>query len=138
MREPVHQGGAKKVLTEGRCWFQNEDAGRDVRSSRAIDIQGSVDVAAVIYRHRLAESPLRGLAVSRYFFTVQRPEGAEYDDGTGTNCPTDTAARQYAERIIRELKKAGSYNEPGLIMIVRDAHGKTVFSIPFSDCPPCI
>ncbi len=36
----------------------------------------------------------------------------------------------YAERIIRELKEAGGYDDPGL-MIVKDDTGKVIHSIPF-------
>ncbi len=40
-------------------------------------------------------------------------------------------ARDYAERIIRELKGAGGWDAPGLFMIVKDDSGNAVLTMPF-------
>ena len=66
----------------------------------------------------------------RYFFAIRR-DGEEYPDTTGTLLLSEEAAHAYALRIIRELKEAGGHDNPALTMIVKDAAGKTVFSIPF-------
>lgn len=40
-------------------------------------------------------------------------------------------ARNYADRVIRELKEGGGYDDPTLTMIVKNEARETVFSIPF-------
>jgi hypothetical protein len=65
----------------------------------------------------------------RYFFVIRWPDRND-DDGEGTLFLSRSAARAYAERIIRELKEAGGYDDPGL-MIVKDDTGKVIHSIPF-------
>jgi Domain of unknown function (DUF6894) len=68
--------------------------------------------------------------VPRYFFIIQR--GARvHDDPDGTALPNEAAARDYAARVIGELKAAGGYDEPGLTMVVKSATGRTLFTIPF-------
>lgn len=49
---------------------------------------------------------------SPYYFILQSGAGA-LDDQTGTVLPDDQAARDYAQRIIGELKDAGDYDETG-------------------------
>jgi len=65
----------------------------------------------------------------RYFFVIRWPDHDD-DDAEGTLFLSRSAALAYAERIIRELKEAGGYDEPGL-MVVQDANSKTVHSISF-------
>lgn len=72
---------------------------------------------------------LRSANVPRYYFILQWDSG-EHDDPEGTALPNDQVARDYAERIIRELKAAGGYDDDNLVMVVRNAD-RTVFSIPF-------
>jgi hypothetical protein len=55
----------------------------------------------------------------------------EAADQEGTILLNDDEARAYAKRIIRELKEAGGYDDPGLTMIVRNACGETLCSIRF-------
>jgi len=69
--------------------------------------------------------------VPRYFFILQWDAARSHDDATGTMLPNDQAARSYAERVVRELKEAGGYDDPGLTMVVKNAAGRTVFSLPF-------
>ena len=48
----------------------------------------------------------------------------------GTRFESDNAALAYGLRIIKDLKKVGRYDDLGLTMVVKNAKGKTVFSIP--------
>jgi hypothetical protein len=64
----------------------------------------------------------------RYFYVVQGPEQAE--DKLDVTLP-DQAAQEYADRIIRLLKEADGYDQHGLVMVVRNNAGQTVFSAPF-------
>jgi hypothetical protein len=66
----------------------------------------------------------------RYFFTIRRP-GRIKDDHHGTNLPNVSAALSHAERTILELRKESPYNDPGLMMIVKDEARKMVLSLPF-------
>jgi hypothetical protein len=58
----------------------------------------------------------------KYFFTIKWPDKVHDDEG-GTHLPDDEAARAYAERVIRELKKAGGYDDPRLMMVVTTTKG---------------
>jgi hypothetical protein len=69
--------------------------------------------------------------MQRYFFVIRCPDQEENDDECGTRLPSEVAARGLAEQIIRELKEAGGYDDPGFIMVVKDTRRKTIFSIPF-------
>ena len=66
----------------------------------------------------------------RYFFVIRWPDRDD-DDKEGTLFLCKTAALAYAERIIKELKEAGGYDEPGLTMIVANEDGEIVYAIPF-------
>ena len=66
----------------------------------------------------------------RYYF-ILRWDSREHADPCGTILPNDRAARDYAERIIHELKEAGGYDDDDLTMVVKNAARRTVFSIPF-------
>jgi hypothetical protein len=73
------------------------------------------------------------MAFPQYFFVI-RWAGEEYDDPFGESFPSDADARNYAHRVIRELKAAGDFDEPDLKMIiVKNELGKTVFTIPFAE-----
>ena len=73
--------------------------------------------------------PLR-LLCPGIFFAVRGTAG-EKDDPHGTILPNDAAALSYAERTIAELPKEESYDDPGMIMIVRNHTHQMVWSIPF-------
>jgi hypothetical protein len=45
--------------------------------------------------------------------------------------PDVAAALSYAERKIVKLRKESPYNDPALMMIVKDEDRKTVLSLPF-------
>jgi hypothetical protein len=56
-------------------------------------------------------------------------------DGSGTELSDDAAARNHAQRIIRELKEGGGYDDPRLSLIVTDSSGREVAVLSF-DHPP--
>lgn len=64
----------------------------------------------------------------QFFFVVEDPEQTE--DELEVAIP-DEAAREYANRIIRLLEEADGCDHHGLIMVVRNNAGQTVFSAPF-------
>ena len=66
----------------------------------------------------------------RYFFSL-RWSDHEDDDANGTLLSDDAAALSYADRLIRELKEGGRYDDPNLMVIVRDGMKKVVRAIPF-------
>jgi hypothetical protein len=68
--------------------------------------------------------------VQRYSFSM-RWSDHEDDDPNGALLSDNAAALKYADRLIRELKKGGRYNDPNLMVIVRDGMNKVVLSIPF-------
>ena len=45
--------------------------------------------------------------------------------------PDVAAALSYAESKIAELRKESPYNDPALMMIVKDEAGRIVLSLPF-------
>jgi hypothetical protein len=66
----------------------------------------------------------------RYFFTIRGREKVK-DDRSGMNLPDVAAALSNAEHRIRELRKESGYDDPALVMIVKDEAGQTVLSLPF-------
>jgi hypothetical protein len=68
--------------------------------------------------------------VRRYYFGLRR-SGHEDHDANGTLLSDDAAALNYADRLIRQLKDAGGYSDPNLMVIVRDGMKKVVLSVPF-------
>jgi len=70
------------------------------------------------------------LEIQRYFFGV-RWSDHEDDDPNGTLLSDNTAALNYADRLIRKLKEDSRYRDPNLMVIVRDGMKKVVLSIPF-------
>ena len=68
--------------------------------------------------------------VRRYYFGL-RWSDHEDDDPSGAVLSDNAAALNYADRLIRELKEGGRYNDPNLMVIVSDGMKKIVLSIPF-------
>jgi hypothetical protein len=60
-----------------------------------------------------------------------RRSGHEDDDPNGVLLSDNAAALNYADRFIRELKEERRYNDPNLMVIVRDRMKQVVLSIPF-------
>ena len=44
---------------------------------------------------------------------------------------SDEAALDYACELVRHLRRRGGYDDPNLVVMVRDEHGGLIFSIPF-------
>jgi len=68
----------------------------------------------------------------RYFFSIHGRAQVDHDPA-GTYLPDVAAALSYAEHKIQELREKSDYNDPALMMIVKDEAGQTVLSLPF--CP---
>ena len=66
----------------------------------------------------------------RYFFTIHGRDRIK-DDPEGTCLPDVAAAFSYAEYTIRNLRKKSGYNDPALMMIIKDEARQTVLSLPF-------
>jgi hypothetical protein len=49
----------------------------------------------------------------------------------GTLLTDDAAALAHAIRIIRELRQGGEYDDPRIMMVVRNEKFKMVLSLPF-------
>jgi hypothetical protein len=75
------------------------------------------------------------VAVPRYFFAIRWPDGRKQDDPDGTFLPNEAAALSYAERTIESLRNENGYDDPGLMMLVRNERQQIVLSIPF--LPAC-
>jgi hypothetical protein len=75
------------------------------------------------------------IAVHRYFFASRWPDGRKQDDSDGTFLLNETATLSYAERAIESLRKENGYDDPGLMMLVRNERQQIVLSIPF--LPAC-
>jgi hypothetical protein len=75
------------------------------------------------------------VAVPRYFLGIRWPDGRKQDDPNGTYLPNEAAAFSYAERTIERLRKENGYEDPGLMMFVRNESQEIVLSIPF--LPAC-
>ena len=73
--------------------------------------------------------------MSLYFFTIRDSDKRLKDDPRGTNLPTAADALSCAEYRISELRHQPGYDNPQLIMIVRDQAGHSVWSLPF--LPAC-
>jgi len=71
--------------------------------------------------------------VPRYFFVVREPDDERHDDTNGTIFADDTGALAYAEQVMRELKDAGGYDDPGWVIVVEDAAGRTLAALPFAE-----
>jgi hypothetical protein len=69
--------------------------------------------------------------VPRYFFMIRRPNNLFEDDPHGTVLPDPAAARSFAEQTIKELRNESGFDDPLLMMIVRDDSNRTILSLPF-------
>ena len=66
----------------------------------------------------------------RYYFLVEMPDYTYDDDSDGKQLPSDTAAKDYGARVVRELKER-DFGSAGAILHVRDEGGQIIQSIPF-------
>ena len=67
----------------------------------------------------------------RYFFTIRALNGDLEHDPSGKFLPDIAAALTHAERIISQLHKESGYDDPALMMLVKDETGRTVLYLPF-------
>ncbi len=75
---------------------------------------------------QLAANTLSG-GEQRYFFTI-RGRGR---NPAGVDLPDDAVALSYAEHKVRELRTESGYDDPALMMIVKDEARQIVWSLPF-------
>jgi hypothetical protein len=69
--------------------------------------------------------------LSEYIFIIRSGEQV-YEPPRVVKLPGgDQAALDYACDLVRQLKKGGGYDDPGLVVLVRDQRGRSIFSIPF-------
>jgi hypothetical protein len=66
----------------------------------------------------------------QYFFAIHWSDHEE-DDERGTALEDDAAALDYACRMIRELIASGGYDDPRLVVKVRNEMHQIVLSVPF-------
>lgn len=114
----------------------NEDASSKLarRNEPSGGISGSkarhhrLDRRAIHLNTRIKE------AAVRYFFVIKN--GAlQSNDESGTPLRDDEEARNYALRIIRELKEAGGYDDGDWTIIAFAEGGRHVCGVPFSEVP---
>lgn len=79
---------------------------------------------------------VRGAQVSEYanvprYFLVVECQDMQVADPRGTVLPSDAAAIDYADRLIRGLKGRGNLTDLTLTMVVKRESYGTVLSIPF-------
>ncbi len=67
----------------------------------------------------------------RYFFTIQALNRNVEDDPSGMILPNITAALSQAEHMIIKLQKESGYDDPGLMMLVKDETRQTILFLPF-------
>jgi hypothetical protein len=70
-----------------------------------------------------------------YFFAIRWPSGRSEDLPNGAFLQNEASALSYAERTIESLRKESGYDDPGLMMLVRNEKQRIVLSIPF--LPAC-
>ena len=70
----------------------------------------------------------------RYYFIIRWPDHEDIDP-QGTELADDDAALDHASRIIRRLKASGGYDDPGLMVEVRNEKRDAVLFVPF--LPAC-
>ena len=66
----------------------------------------------------------------RYFFDIRSLDYAVRDE-EGAQFQSDAAALNHACGMIQRLKAGGGYQDPALVVEVKDEIHKTVLSIPF-------
>jgi hypothetical protein len=72
--------------------------------------------------------------VPRYFFTVGYSEREVLADPRGALLPNIEAARLRAQRKIQKLREQSGYDDPALIMQVKDETERTVLFLPLTPC----
>ena len=68
----------------------------------------------------------------RYFFIVAYADQRAVDDRDGTALPDDTAAVEYARRLIDDLRDEVLPGEAEPTIILKNDEGKTIYRFPAS------
>lgn len=71
------------------------------------------------------------MSLPEYIFTIRSGEQVYEPPRAVELSGGDQAALDYACDLVRQLKKDGGYDDPGLVILVRDERGRSIFSIPF-------
>ena len=66
----------------------------------------------------------------RYFFSL-RLRDLESSKGTGKMLPDNKAALAHALHLVRQLKQRVDIEQPGILLIVENEAGESLFIIPF-------
>ena len=66
----------------------------------------------------------------RYYFTIRSSDDEDIDP-QGTELTDDDAALDYACRMIQWLRTSGGYDDPGLMLQVRNEKREMVLFVPF-------
>jgi hypothetical protein len=66
----------------------------------------------------------------RYYFTIRWADHEDIDP-QGTQLADDDAALDHAYRMVRRLQASGGYDDPALVVEVRNEMRERVLSIPF-------
>ncbi len=66
----------------------------------------------------------------QYFFTIRGRDWVA-NDPDGMNLADVAAALSYAEHTIQELRNGRGYNDPAVVMIVKDEARQMVLFLPF-------
>jgi len=73
---------------------------------------------------------MRSCHVQRYFFSV-RLRDLDGPKGTGMMLPDNKAALAHALQLVRQLKQRVDVEHPGILLIVENEAGESLFVIPF-------
>jgi tellurite resistance protein TerB len=90
----------------------------------------SINALSHVKRPRLRGRKPSEPRLPRYYFTI-RSSDHENIDPQGTELADDDAALDYACRMIRWLQASGGYDDPGLMLQVRNEKREIVLFIPF-------
>jgi tellurite resistance protein len=90
----------------------------------------SISALSHVKRPRLRGRKPSEPRLPRYYFTI-RSSDHENIDPQGTELADDDAALDYACRMIRWLQASGGYDDPGLMLQVRNEKREIVLFIPF-------
>jgi tellurite resistance protein TerB len=74
--------------------------------------------------------PVKRHLLRRYYFTIRWPAHEDIDP-QGIELADDDTALEYACRMIRRLQASGGYDDPGLMLEVRNEKREIVLFIPF-------
>jgi tellurite resistance protein TerB len=86
--------------------------------------------ALKLIRLTMMTFPVKRHVLRRYYFTIRWPEHEDIDP-QGIELADDDIALEYACRMIRRLQASGGYDDPGLMLEVRNEKREIMLFIPF-------